>query len=133
VDDFADVEALTPALEKEGFMRRNWYDDTQMIYAIGEDVPPDDRITTHFIHIVKIGSPGWYDYIYFRDYLNAMPSIAKEYESIKTRLATENPLMKSADLANYQCSCKIGGAEWFSQTQGQKYTENYILTTELYI
>ncbi|MCL2671896.1 MAG: GrpB family protein [Clostridiales bacterium] len=91
VDDSADVETLAPALEAEGFMRRNWDNDTQLIFAVGEDVPPDDRITTHFIHIVKTGSAGWGEYVYFRDYLNALPDVAKDYEAIKVRLATENP------------------------------------------
>lgn len=93
VEDFAEVELLTPALEAEGFMRRNWVpnENEQMLYAIGYDVPPDDRVTTHFIHIVKNGSTEWTDYINFRDYLNAMSSVAKEYETIKVRLATENP------------------------------------------
>lgn len=91
VEDFAKVEALTPTLESNGFMKRNWYDDTQMIFAVGYDVPTDDRVTTHFIHIVKTNSTGWNEYIDFRDYLNANSCIAKEYENLKTRLAAENP------------------------------------------
>jgi len=94
VDDFTVIEVLTPILEENGFMRRNWLDDTQLIFAIGEDVEPDDRITTHFIHVVKTDSIGWYGYINFRDYLNAIPGIAKEYEAIKVRLAAENPYDK---------------------------------------
>ena len=91
VDDFSKVEILTPTLEANGFMRRKWFNDTQKMFAVGEDVPSDDRITTHFIHIVKTDSTEWYEYINFRDYLNAMPCIAKEYETIKVRLATETP------------------------------------------
>ena len=91
VDNFTCVESLTPELEANGFMQRSWYDDTQMLFAVGEDVEPNDRITTHFIHIVKTDSVNWYEYIHFRDYLNSVPTIASEYENIKTRLAVENP------------------------------------------
>ncbi|HCS74194.1 MAG TPA: hypothetical protein DIW17_09995 [Clostridiales bacterium] len=34
---------------------------------------------------------------YFRDYLNTMPDIAKEYENIKIRLAVENPYDKGRE------------------------------------
>jgi len=93
VDDFSNVETLTPTLEAEGFMRRNWApnENEQMLYAIGYDAPPDDRVTTHFIHIVRNGSMEHTNYINFRDYLNANVDIAKEYETIKVRFATENP------------------------------------------
>ena len=92
VEDFAEVESLTTALEAEGFIHRNWNpnENEQMLYDVGYDVSPDDRITTHFIHIVRAGSITWTDYIDFRDYLNAIPDVAKEYESIKIRLAAKN-------------------------------------------
>ena len=91
-DDFAEIEKFVPALHAGGFLRRNWPDDTQLLFAVGEDSGRDDRISTHFIHIVKTNSEDWHNYINFRDYLNAMPHAAKEYENIKICLAEENPI-----------------------------------------
>jgi len=92
VDDFAEIEELVPALHAGGFLRRNWFDDTQLRFAIGEDTDSSDRVATHKIHVVITDSIYWHDYINFRDYLNAMPHTAKEYENIKIRLAEENPI-----------------------------------------
>ena len=99
VDNFAEVETLTPALEAEGFMRRDWSpnENEQMLYAVGYDVEPNNRVTTHYIHVVKSGSTEWNDYINFRDYLNSMTSAAKEYEALKVSLAAENPYDKGRE------------------------------------
>lgn len=95
VDDFCEVENLTQALQAGGFLHRGWPDDTQLLFAVGEDTDGEDRINTHFIHIVKTNSVEWHNYINFRDYLNAMPHAAKEYENIKICLAEENPVDES--------------------------------------
>ena len=55
VDDFGAVEMLAPALEAEGFLRRGWDDDTQMLFAVGDYSKPDGLVT-HFIHVVKTNS-----------------------------------------------------------------------------
>ena len=93
VDDFGEVEKLTPALETEGFMLRNWLlnENEHMLYAIGYDVPPDDRLTTHYIHVVYYNGATWREYLNFRDYLNSNVLIAKEYEAIKIELAKKFP------------------------------------------
>lgn len=96
VNDFGEVEELTPTLEAEGFLRRHWETDEQMLYAIG-DYSRSDGIVTHFIHVVKAGSPDWHNYINFRDYLNANLSVAKKYEALKIKLAAENPLDKGRE------------------------------------
>ena len=90
VDDFAEVEALTSALESAGFLRRHWEMDEQMLFAVGDYSKPDG-VVTHFIHVVKTDSTDWHDYINFRNYLNTNPSVAKTYETLKVKLATENP------------------------------------------
>jgi serine/threonine-protein kinase len=90
VDDFDEVEALTPALEDAGFQHRHWDDDTQILFAVGDYSKPDG-VVTHFIHVVKTDSVDWKDYINFRDYMNMHPDAAKEYEELKLRLAAENP------------------------------------------
>ena len=58
-------------------------------YAVWHDEANDKRICN--IHIVLTNSPWWFNYINFRNYLNANPSAAKEYEALKVRLAAENP------------------------------------------
>jgi GrpB-like predicted nucleotidyltransferase (UPF0157 family) len=45
-------------------------------------------IRTHHIHVVEWNSIAWHHYIHFRDYLNAHPSIAKEYNDLKENLAS---------------------------------------------
>jgi GrpB-like predicted nucleotidyltransferase (UPF0157 family) len=46
----------------------------------------NDEIVTHHIHMFKYKSDKWKKHIYFRDYLNKYPLIAKEYESLKIKL-----------------------------------------------
>ena len=95
IDDFSEAEALYSELEKNGFSNRGGLLDRQsMVFSMGEDIPPDDRITTHYLHIVKSDDKDWHDYITFRDYLNAHASIAKAYEALKIKLATEYPYDK---------------------------------------
>ena len=60
-----------------------------MLYAVGDYTNPDGMVT-HFIHVVKANGTEWCDYINFRNYLNANPETAKEYEALKIRLAGEN-------------------------------------------
>ena len=91
IHDFAEVVPLYDALERAGFSNRGWFMDNHMIFTIGYDVEPNDRVTTHFIHIVKADSTDWYNNIHFRDYLNANPAVAKAYETLKIGLAQENP------------------------------------------
>ena len=90
VENFADVEKLSPALEAEGFLRRKWENDEQILFACGDYSKPGGE-QTHFIHVVKADGVAWRDYLNFRDYLNATPSVAKEYEALKVKLANENP------------------------------------------
>ena len=47
----------------------------------------ENDIKTHHIHIVKADSSNWYNYLNFRDYLNAHPNKAKEYDELKRKLA----------------------------------------------
>jgi len=81
-------------MESHGFSNRGWFSDGRMIFSIGEDIAPDDRMTTHIIHIVKVGSKDWHDLADFRDYLNAHLPVAKAYEALKIKLASEYPYDK---------------------------------------
>ena len=91
VKDFAAVDVITPALETASFLRRHWENDAQLLLACGDYSKPDGAVT-HFIHVVKTGGREWFDYINFRDYMNAHPKAAKEYEALKLQLAAENPV-----------------------------------------
>lgn len=86
VRSFEDVTPLVPVLEANGFLRRHWETADQLLFACGDYSRPAG-IQTHFIHVVKTASPEWQDYINFRDYLNAKPAVAKEYETLKVELA----------------------------------------------
>ena len=91
IDDFSEIEPFFNELEDNGFSNRGYFLDEHMIFTVGEDIAPDDRITTHNIHIVKLDSRDWQDHIIFRDYLNAHPDVAKEYECLKIKLASKYP------------------------------------------
>lgn len=88
VEDFYAVEALESAIENAGFVCRFKLDEDWQRYIVLNGSEIDIRISN--IHVVK--NEIWNDYINFRDYLNANPRIAKEYEDIKVRLAVENPV-----------------------------------------
>jgi len=94
VTNFDDVMALTPVLEKQGFICVSWESNGEIhpMYQCGEFVSGEKlpRLLTHFIHIVMADSQQWHDYINHRDYMNACPIAAHEYESLKLRLAAEN-------------------------------------------
>ena len=94
VFNFDDVKALSPTLEKQGFICVGWENDgtVQPMYQCGEFVSGEKLplILTHFIHIVMADSQQWHDYINHRDYMNICPAAAHEYESLKIQLAEEN-------------------------------------------
>jgi GrpB-like predicted nucleotidyltransferase (UPF0157 family) len=95
IETFTKAEALYKELENNGFSNRGLLLDKQsMVFSIGEDIPPDERITTHYIHIVQKNDQDWLNYILFRDYLNANVSVAKAYETLKINLAVEHPYDK---------------------------------------
>ena len=49
----------------------------------------DDKIRTHQVHILPYDSLQWHNYVDLRDYMNAFPEKAKEYEELKIRLVKE--------------------------------------------
>lgn len=93
VRSFEDVLALSPILEENGFIFRGWEgkEDRQPRFQCGDYIPEENdmRILTHYVHIVMADSQQWYNYINFRDYMNAFPAAAFEYEALKLRLAKE--------------------------------------------
>jgi GNAT superfamily N-acetyltransferase len=58
------------------------------LYVKG-DFEKDTR--THHIHVVLKTSKEWKNYLNFRDYLNATPNAAREYEAVKEKLEAMYP------------------------------------------
>lgn len=54
-------------------------------------VKHSDSLRTHHVHVTTWGGTFWHEHIYFRDYLNAHPTIAAEYEQLKRALAAQFP------------------------------------------
>ncbi len=50
-------------------------------------VQTSDNVRTHQIHITLYDGPQWHNYIDFRNYMNAFPEKAHEYENLKINLA----------------------------------------------
>ena len=44
---------------------------------------------THYIHIQKIGSTYWNDFVYFKKYMLEHPDAVKEYENLKCELSVK--------------------------------------------
>lgn len=98
VDDFKDVLALESELGNDGFYYRpNVNIKDQLLFACGSYYDGTGDLQTHFIHVVLTNSMEWTNYINFRDYLNKMPTVAKEYEDLKTSLAAATPVDKGRE------------------------------------
>lgn len=101
VNNFDEVLKMKPELERKGFFFRGWEgkdEGRQPVFQCGEYVPGEKymRLLTHYIHIVLESSPNWNNYINFRDYMNAFPAVAKEYEAHKLEA-----VKRSDDSGNY--------------------------------
>ena len=91
-DGFDRVLAKREPLERAGFYYRGERLEGQLLFTCGSFYDGSGDLQTHFIHVVPADSRDWHDYINFRDCLNANPSLAKEYESLKLSLAREAPV-----------------------------------------
>lgn len=85
VSSFDGLSDALSLLEQKGYERKinRFSSDLLYVYEIGEN---NERIRTHQIHILILNSLQWYNYIDFRDYMNAFPDKKKEYESLKIEL-----------------------------------------------
>ena len=93
VSDFNAVLQKKAELKEAGFYYRKNGEDLpeQLLFARGSYYDGTGDEQTHFIHVVKAGGMEWRHYVSFRDYLNAHPDKAKEYEALKLRLAAQCP------------------------------------------
>ena len=86
MDDPEQILAFVPALEERGVIFRNHgADDEGGLLFVTGDFEADTR-SSH-VHVVVWRGKAWYDYINFRDYLNAVRPQALRYEQRKRELA----------------------------------------------
>ena len=86
LDVFDKVMLHNEQLRQVGIFYRGSDVESQLLYVMG-DMEGDTR--THHIHVVKWNDNAWNNYINFRDYLNAFPQKAKEYDLLKLKLAKQ--------------------------------------------
>lgn len=72
-------------LVERGFQERYNRFSSNLLYVL--ETP--DSIRTHQVHILVYDSLQWHNYVDLRDYMNAFPEKAREYEALKLRLVEE--------------------------------------------
>lgn len=85
---------IAPVLESQGYdyiWRPTHGDDGQPFYAWFIKRDPRTGARTHHIHMVECHFAEHWDRLLFRDYLVEHPEVAREYESLKIRLASASP------------------------------------------
>ena len=95
VRSFEDLPVFFPLLEKIGVYKSTLQPLPGIILcAVKNNRESDICLST--VHIVLIDSLQWKNHINFRDYMNAFPSKAKEYEKLKINLAQQYPHDRNA-------------------------------------
>jgi GrpB-like predicted nucleotidyltransferase (UPF0157 family) len=92
-------ERIAPILEAQGydyFWRPTHGDDGPPFYAWFIKRDPATGVRTHHIHMVEASFKEHWDRLLFRDYLIRHPAAAREYETVKLRLASEFPRDRAA-------------------------------------
>lgn len=72
-------------LLERGFQERHNRFSSNLLYVL----ETEDMVRTHQVHILEYGSLQWHNYVDLRDYMNAFPERAREYEALKIRLQKE--------------------------------------------
>jgi GrpB-like predicted nucleotidyltransferase (UPF0157 family) len=83
---------IVPVLESQGydyFWRPTHGDDTPPFYAWFIKRDPQTGARTHHVHMVEGHFTGHWDRLLFRDYLIEHQEVAREYETLKIRLASD--------------------------------------------
>lgn len=81
-----DVIPLIPNMRGHGFHQKDVGHAEQIFFSAGDF---ERDIRTHHIHVVNYDGMQWRNYVNFSAYLNAYPTIAREYEALKERLAAQ--------------------------------------------
>ena len=84
--DMEAVRGRIPVLEAAGVIFRGEDHPGEFLFVMG-DFERDTR--THHIHVCPQDGVDWRNYLAFRDYMNAHPDRANEYEKLKISLAAK--------------------------------------------
>lgn len=95
VNTFDDLPVVFPLLEKIGIYKSTSQPLSGIILCAVKNNRESD-ICLSAVHIVLIDSLQWKNHINFRDYMNAFPQKAKEYEKLKINLAQQYPHDRNA-------------------------------------
>ena len=85
VRSFDDLTNVLPALEAAGYMQQHNRFSSDLLYVL----QTPNNVRTHQVHILLHDSEQWHNYVDFRDFMNAHPDSAREYEALKQRLVIE--------------------------------------------
>ena len=72
-------------LLERGFQERHNRFSSNLLYVL----ETEELVRTHQVHILEYDSLQWHNYVDLRDYMNAFPEKAREYEALKIRLQKE--------------------------------------------
>ena len=81
IDNFYNIDNYITKLEKIGVYKSNGQPFNDIVLFSKDDHLSGFR--THNIQLVIFGSKPWREHILFRNYMNAFPDKAKEYEELK--------------------------------------------------
>ncbi len=95
VKSFDDLAVVFPPLEKIGVYKSTLQPLPGIVLCAVKDKRESD-ICLCAVHIVLTASIQWRNHINFRDYMNAFPEKAKEYEKLKINLAERYPHDRNA-------------------------------------
>ena len=115
VDRLSDIEPLIPQMEANGFHRKNVGADDQIFFSAGDF---EHDIRTHHIHVVEQTSMAWLNYVNFTAYLNAHPTIARQYEALKESLVDQ--------FANDRNAYTEGKSAWIRHTLRKAMVWSYL-------
>ena len=87
VSSFEIIPKIKPVLEKNGFL----YSKTKLNNTVVTFMCEEEGKRTHNIHFVLFNGERWYEFVGFKNYLNAHPEAAKAYEALKVELSKKNP------------------------------------------
>jgi GrpB-like predicted nucleotidyltransferase (UPF0157 family) len=85
VADEAIVIVSVPRITTLGYMYRGYRGADQGYFF---DLGSEPHLT-HYLHLLLISDPGWWNYLRFRDYLRAHPAARAAYQQLKQDLATQ--------------------------------------------
>lgn len=117
VRDFADVQAVRPALEDEGYACIEEFEQYGERYFV-RDAEDGERLVS--VHIREESDPGAFEQIKFRDYLREHAQARDAYSAVKKR-AFENGVDRvrySEEKRQVLLDIKNKAEEWFENREG---------------